>query len=376
MADYVTAIRTVDGPKQIDYNALANLPSDMKPKKHVSTHAIGGSDPLWTATTSKAGFMSATDKSKLDAVNLDKIEAINKLNSHVWQRRTKETILNTSDAETKSFKVGTYTFHSGGEYNGQTYPAGVTLSPASQTIYYSDSYSSVINSSDILTFALSNPTSITLIAPQDGVSGDPTIFDVVKGKYWYTSSSASSVIYYTPANAANAVFTGPSTPVGSFLTGDAIYSISAQTLTGQLNVGAWELVYSDSSTTYPHSGIKNGYEYIYHGGLESRLTSSACETGYYIGTGTVGVNGKSSLTFSFVPRYVTIYYTWGQIERTYTFMYPLETYSFNNENIVYFLKLNCSWDNKTLTWWVEHSDAQAVDQANQTGVKYHYVAWG
>lgn len=48
MADYVTAIRTVNGDKQIDYNYLANTPN--------------------TATTTTKGLMSAKDKVKLESI--------------------------------------------------------------------------------------------------------------------------------------------------------------------------------------------------------------------------------------------------------------------------------------------------------------------
>ena len=40
MADYVTKVRTSTGDKQIDYNALANLPSDLDPTGVVA--AAGG----------------------------------------------------------------------------------------------------------------------------------------------------------------------------------------------------------------------------------------------------------------------------------------------------------------------------------------------
>lgn len=47
MADYITSIVTAKGKKQIDYNALANLPG--------------------AASTSKNGLMASSDKTKLDA---------------------------------------------------------------------------------------------------------------------------------------------------------------------------------------------------------------------------------------------------------------------------------------------------------------------
>ena len=361
MADYVTAIRTADGVKKIDYNSLANLPKNMTPKSHVSTHEIGGSDPLWLATTSKAGLMSSSDKSKLDKVNVDKIESINKLNSYVWQRRTKETSLHTSDAETKHFLVGMYDVNPGGSFNGQVIEPSQIFQPSPQTIYYASSYTSAVNASDKVVFTLKDPTSLYLTVDV----ADKTILNAVKGKYWYTSSAASDVIYYTPADAEDSTFTGP-TLTNGWLIGGASYYISAQTLTGQLNVGTWELVYSDSSTAYPHSGIKNGYEYIYYGGLESRLTSCACETGYYLGTGTVGTSGKSSLTFSFVPRYVKIVSSLS-LNSYLVFLNPL-TISGSSGTVQ-----TCSWNNETLTWWCTTS---ADAQLNASGVKYYYVAWG
>lgn len=371
MADYITAIRTAEGDKKIDYNALANKPTNMTPKSHADTHKIDGSDPLWTATTSKAGLMSSNDKKKLDAVDSEKIDAINALTQYTWKRRKQNTNINTSASEIKSLTAATYVIGGNPTYGVDPYQE---VDDKKVTIYYASKYSTSVNSSDKVVFALTEPASFVLPASTTG----STALDVVKGKYWYTGSSNLSEIYYTPADASNATFTGP-IQNGSFYQGNAVYAISAQTLTGEFTVGTWEWVYSDDENAYPYSGTKSGYEYIGYGGFDNRQTSAVFDTGYYIGTGTVGSSGKNSITFPFVPKYVVVSTNLGGTSLALTFLNPLTSPNVNVDTFSNFVYWKATWSNKTLSWYIYgtgNGADQADNQLNATGTKYYYVAWG
>lgn len=75
MADSIKTISTKDGPKPIDYNALANLP-DLTKKADLGEDGKVTAEQLPTielATTSSNGLMSAEDKIKLDACSTQQI---------------------------------------------------------------------------------------------------------------------------------------------------------------------------------------------------------------------------------------------------------------------------------------------------------------
>ena len=57
-----------DGTDKISYNNLNNIPESFAPANHAASHKGDGDDAIATATTSVAGLMSATDKTKLDGI--------------------------------------------------------------------------------------------------------------------------------------------------------------------------------------------------------------------------------------------------------------------------------------------------------------------
>ena len=75
MADYITAIRTAEGDKQIDYNALANLPDlsasslGVAPASHTHTFFTAGTSApsntsvLWIDTNATTGGLKYYDGS-------------------------------------------------------------------------------------------------------------------------------------------------------------------------------------------------------------------------------------------------------------------------------------------------------------------------
>lgn len=369
MAKYVTKILTVDGPTEIDYNALANKPTSMTPKTHADTHKIGGSDPLWTATTSKAGLMSSNDKKKLDTVDLEKIDAINVLTQYLWKRRKFTEKITRGDLETVSLLISILTVNI--VPDGMIGPDGQPLTPGK--------YERVENQKVQIAYAdqvsLNRDTNaISLVsATTTDILSSVTMLDVVKGKYWYSTQDGASIIYYTPADAANAT---ASTSEGVNGSSSTRYSISAQQVTGTFTWSNWEWVSSDSESAYPSSGEKSGYEYISYGGLDNRKTSAVFDVGYYVGTGTVGSSGKNSITFPFVPKYVVISQKLGSTGLTCTFTNPLTTYYANSSINA---TTNARWNGKTLSWWLSggtSSSASSTNQLNASGTRYYYAAWG
>ena len=99
--------------------------------------------------------------------------------------------------------------------------------------------------------------------------------------------------------------------------------------------------------------------------------------GSYVGTGTKGADGKCSITFPFVPKYVVIGSVIGGTAIEATFINPLTTYNINKDTFGTFIDFYCSWSEKTLTWWLDGANNfGAGDQLNAEGATYRYIAWG
>lgn len=99
--------------------------------------------------------------------------------------------------------------------------------------------------------------------------------------------------------------------------------------------------------------------------------------GSYVGTGTKGADGKCSITFPFVPKYVVIGAVPGGIGTEFTFINPDTTMAVNKDTFGTFVDFHCSWTDKTLTWWLGGTgNYGAGDQLNAEGTTYRYIAWG
>lgn len=155
-------------------------------------------------------------------------------------------------------------------------------------------------------------------------------------------------------------------------------------------VGDWESVFSSERSTYPDSGIKDGYYYYYLGvpfesfGKAANLVSEKIS---YLGTGNYGESSPCSLTFKIPPKYVwwsyQAYYDGASTSvigpgyGTIVDMDALKTtytkgvgFSSSNEhNTVYTKK---SADGRTLTWYNTDS---AMGQLNEAGDRYGFIAF-
>lgn len=290
MAEFVTAIRTADGDKKIDYNALANLPTEMKPSVHASSHLAGGSDPISLATQSISGLMSADDKNKLDQLDVEQLANMQLLSQHVWERRA----VQTKFGEQMSLKTRALVQVAYSSSDGYGY-----ITPY---IYYADSYT---YNSDTGKISLDNPQSITIsLYNSDTINAR---LSVLQGKYWYSRTdydvdySVTSELFFSPSDINNF----PVVSEGSY----TYISIPAHIVTyGEYNeYSDWDLILSDEINAYPKCGVLDGYEYNYQGGLRERLLSLSIETGEYIGVGTCGESAPNTITFSnIVPKILFI----------------------------------------------------------------------
>lgn len=123
------------------------------------------------------------------------------------------------------------------------------------------------------------------------------------------------------------------------------------------------------------------------------------QTGSYVGTGTHGEDSPCSLTFNFVPK--VVYIIQSEIisvsaNRGYDQIYPhfiqlvskatsgVGTYAkYNTEDKTYIgdsQLVLCSFNDKTVSWYsclsVNQYVMYAINQMNDSGTKYYYIAMG
>lgn len=122
--------------------------------------------------------------------------------------------------------------------------------------------------------------------------------------------------------------------------------------------------------------------------LHTGSVPNACNfiTGSYVGTGTVGANGKNELTFPFEPKYVVVYQSTGLGGLAMEFIRPLESINVTR-SISSSANYNnyAEWIGNTLRWWMAKRESlidggsgepSAGAQSNNSGQTYYYAAWG
>lgn len=131
------------------------------------------------------------------------------------------------------------------------------------------------------------------------------------------------------------------------------------------------------------NGVETKYPVLHTGNVPN---AGNFITGSYVGTGTVGANGKNELTFPFEPKYVVVYQVTGLGGLAMEFLRPLAVI-----NVTRSIPSSSSfssyaeWDGKTLRWWVTKRESlidggsgtpTAGSQSNEGGQTYYYAAWG
>lgn len=222
------------------------------------------------------------------------------------------------------------------------------------TRYLNLSYSdSVVISGDGSSVELNNPTTVKI-----GANASAN-FNVAKGKFckFFQTSDTSVTVSIT-----DVVFI-PSDANFSLTYPNGLYTVTCSKV--------------QSVTVVPHT-------ITYLGQLGE--PGARIEVGNYVGTGTYGSRNPNSLTFGFVPRYVRIIGMFGEEtgnvliegERGWNYgvvMEKVPTTTFIKmagfgDATVYSKK---SSDGKTLYWY---DTGNAVDQYNESGVTYYFLAIG
>lgn len=104
--------------------------------------------------------------------------------------------------------------------------------------------------------------------------------------------------------------------------------------------------------------------------------SNISEYGSYVGTGTYGVDNPNTLTFSVAPKLVIImgilYTPPSTIYAVLGFFIRGNDKSFGISNSSVNLFNNCTWNDKTLSWYAE----DATKQFNASAITYSYIMIG
>ena len=93
------------------------------------------------------------------------------------------------------------------------------------------------------------------------------------------------------------------------------------------------------------------------------------QTGSYTGTGAYGSGSRNSLTFSFVPKFVILLNVNGKSPCELTWTYGAQSFAFPTFTPATYASLS----GKTLSWY---NDSNEQEQANVSGVKYYWTAFG
>ena len=141
------------------------------------------------------------------------------------------------------------------------------------------------------------------------------------------------------------------------------------------SVGETTYVHSPERNAYPDSGTVDGLTYKYLGVPFENAMKGNVETGSYTGTGTYGKSNKNSLTFSFRPTLIIIFWPGGDYTNSSLSFAPLIMVNgFNGiaDTGNAWGRNTASWDDKTVSWYADGAN----HQKNESGRTYCYIAIG
>ena len=304
---------------------------------------LGQTSDAFTKTQTLTSATAALFGLGTDAVPDDVLAWIGKYNLYWWKRRTNSSgwKVKVSEQVTESVWVS---------YNDTT-----------KQFQYSEEVD--ISESGVIT--LKNPSSGSIDA------NTYTNLNVVKGKYWKanTSKLENKGILYSSPNA-------PDAKKGSYSDYTDV-SMQYGMVTSEYvdRVGEWEYLQSSDRSAYPDSGEQDGYEYQYLGIPFENASSLHVKiaTGFYVGTGTYGVNNPNSLTFEFEPKIVVIVSNSDNGYGGYPWIngnpFGLSYTGYSSEGC------NLTWSGNSISWY-NSSNANYQLNDNGSGVTYRYIAIG
>ena len=243
-------------------------------------------------------------------------------------------------------------------------------------------------------YTLVNPTTVVCAGSKNGPVIDASLQEIVNNAPCYVktdmpiSGNLNYQLFYLPAGSttgyANLVSTKYTIYRDQYRLAEQCTRISvaesgvvqAQGVSFVLydpTHNAWEYLRSNSRSAYPDSGTSGGYEYEYLGIPFDNAVGpgTKIDVGNYVGTGTYGTNGKSTLTFSFAPCIVILDTAnpnpYSDVPRYFMLLRPAEQYLFDRNHAG-----SLTWGSQSVTW---NSD-DAPHQFNESGKTYYYIAIG
>lgn len=190
------------------------------------------------------------------------------LNMYWWKRRSAEISIQGSS--------GSYTIDA-------------------QTVYYSDEL--VLTGSRVV--SLKDPESIYVTGRSS--SQTPTQdLSFLNGKYLKFSSGNFTGYFCKCTSISYGFLIGSAGQFGWTANFQYFTSVSVA-------YGNWEYFQSTSSSTYPQSGIQDGYEYVFLGTpFQNIINGAQIEVGSYTGTGTYGSSNPNSFILNGIPKFLII----------------------------------------------------------------------
>ena len=234
------------------------------------------------------------------------------------------------------------------------------------TVHYGDTYSV----DEELTVTIRNEQTFTM-----AYGSDPSVMNVLKGKWWWSTQYGNSIVYYLPSDA---------TITRSYVSESCYYYTSVK----QTERRDFYVIHVSTTVGYVNSpdqnasppAVSDGYTYTALGQLGAKVR---VETGSYTGTGTYGSSNPNSLTFDFPPKIMGVTgngsFQLGvsaadnrlSLVEAYTESFQFKSgFGTNVMNYGYGRKTN---GGRTIEWYSTNS---ASNQLNESGSTYYYFAIG
>ena len=233
-----------------------------------------------------------------------------------------------------------------------------------RTIQYSRSINIDQSNGNI---TLQNPVSVTVT-----VENRSQVYNALMGSYVLGAASDPSNIHKIALDATGSVdYSGQN--VSMWFYGQYTYSVSST-----VESSVTTMVVSPNRNQYPDDGQQGGATYTYQGNFLLDGPGIHAEYGEYTGTGTGGVNNKTSITFSKVPRLVIIYgYEESRWEDLSMSRYNAGIWVYNSERLTStsVTELNAQLNGTTLSYWGTYSYDNDLLQFNKSGTVYQYIGF-
>lgn len=250
------------------------------------------------------------------------------------------------------------------------------------TVHYGDTYS--VNTD--LTVTIPNEQTYTM-----AYGSDPSVMNVLKGKWWWSTQYGNSIVYYLPSDATiTRSYVAEScyyyTSVKQTERRD-FYVIPVSTTVGYVN--------SPDQNAYPPA-VSDGYTYTPLGKVAESMRA---EAGTYVGTGGYREGNGPHLIFNIKPKLIILTVT--EISNNYTYAYYPQVINFEaskyasyeaikNYGGYNYLRLSTFgfgeiqdspgiWYGEIITdneikWFMQNGDE--ISAYNKSGKTYHYLAIG